>query len=117
MRRKACEYYTSKLKKIKGIESPEISKSTDNAFHLYIIKIKKDYGISRDKLFLKLLDSGIRTSVHYKPLHDFTIFKKMAKIKRGLNNSTTLYNEILSLPLYPTITQQEQDYVIHNLKN
>jgi len=116
MRRKACEYYTSKLKNINGIEPPETSKKNDNAFHLYIIKIKKEYGLSRDKLFLKLLNSGIRTSVHYKPLHKFTVFKKEAKIKNELKISNSLYNEILSLPLFPMITQTEQNYVIEKIK-
>ena len=116
LRRKACEYYNSKLDNIDGIESPQLSKKNDNAFHLYIIKIKKDYGLSRDKLFLKLLNSGIRTSVHYKPLHKFTVFKKTAKIKKELKNSKNLYTEILSLPLFPMITKKEQDYVIENIK-
>jgi len=116
LRRKACEYYNSKLKEIDGIESPQLSKKNDNAFHLYIIKIKKEYGLSRNKLFLKLLNSGIRTSVHYKPLHKFTIFKKEAKIKKELKNSKTLYKEILSLPLFPKITRKEQNYVIEKIK-
>jgi len=104
------------LKEIDGIESPQLSKKNDNAFHLYIIKIKKEYGLSRNKLFLKLLNSGIRTSVHYKPLHKFTIFKKEAKIKKELKNSKTLYKEILSLPLFPKITRKEQNYVIEKIK-
>jgi perosamine synthetase len=116
LRRKACEYYNSKLNNIDGIESPEISKKNDNAFHLYIIKIKKEYGLSRDKLFLKLLNSGVRTSVHYKPLHKFTVFKKEAKIKKELKNSKILYEEILSLPLFPMITKTEQNYVIEKIK-
>jgi len=116
LRRKACEYYNSELKNIDGIESPEISKKNDNAFHLYIIKIKKEYGLSRDKLFLKLLNSGIRTSVHYKPLHKFTVFKKATKIKKELKNSKILYGEILSLPLFPMITKTEQNYVIEKIK-
>ena len=117
LRRKACEYYNYKLKNIDGIECPEISKNNDNAFHLYIIKIKKEYGLSRDKLFLKLLNFGVRTSVHYKPLHKFTAFKKSAKIQGKLKNSKIIYNEILSLPLYPMISQKEQNLVINLIKN
>jgi len=72
--------------------------------------------MSRDQLFQKLLKKGIRTSVHYKPLHLFTAFKKFAKIYHTLENTKLIYNEILSLPLYPSITRKAQDYVIKNLR-
>jgi len=116
LRKSACEYYNLKLKNIDGIQIPEISKDNSNVYHLYIIKIQKQFGISRDKLFSKLLESGIRTSVHYKPLHEFTAFKKFGKISKKLKNAIKIYDEILSLPLYPLITRQEQDYVIENIK-
>ena len=117
LRKSACEYYNFKLKNINGIQTPEISKGDDNVYHLYIIKIQKQFSISRDKLFRKLLEAGIRTSVHYKPLHEFTVFKKLGKISKQLKNTNMIYNEILSLPLYPMITKKEQDYVSKHIKN
>ena len=69
----------------------------------------------RSKLFQKLLEFGIRTSVHYKPLHMFNAFKKL-KIDRDLKNSNELYNEIISLPFYPNITRKQQDFVIDNIR-
>lgn len=110
MRRKACEYYNSKLGMIKGIKTPLLGKT--DAYHLYIIRIKNEYGIKRDKLFEKLLKDGIRTSVHYKPLHEFTVFKKRAKIYDILDNSKQAYKEIISLPLYTKISRELQDKVI-----
>ena len=64
----------------------------------------------------KLQEKGIRSSVHYKPVHKFTIFKKYAKIYDVLTNSNELYTQILSLPFYPDISRNEQDYVIKNIK-
>ncbi len=110
IRRKACEYYNSKLERIKGIKTP-LSDKTD-AYHLYVIRIKDEFGINRDKLFEKLLKNGIRTSVHYKPLHEFTVFKKRAKIYDRLDNSKQAYREIISLPLYTSISRELQDKVI-----
>lgn len=110
MRRKACEYYNSKLETIKGIKTPLSDKS--DAYHLYVIKIKDEYGIKRDKLFEILLKKGIRTSVHYKPLHEFTVFKKRAKIYDRLDNAKQAYREIISLPLYTSISREMQDKVI-----
>lgn len=117
LRRRAFEYYNQELSDEKGILVPKLAKNEEHACHLYIIRIQKEYGISRDRLFKKLLLFGIRTSVHYKPLHEFTILKKRGKIIDSIKNAENAYNEIISLPLYPTITSKEQDYVIEGIKN
>lgn len=117
MRRKAFEYYNQKLRNEKGITIPELPKNEEHACHLYIIKIQKEYGISRDSLFKKLLSLGIRTSVHYKPLHRFTILKKRGRIVDSVKNAESAYHQIISLPLYPSITKKEQDYVVEGIIN
>jgi len=112
LRKKAFEYYNRHLGQIEGIITPEVSEKDDNVYHLYIVRIQKKYGTDRDALFKKLLKLGIRTSLHYKPLHEFTSLKKLAKSYGSLANTNSLYREILSLPLYPEITHKEQDYVV-----
>ena len=116
-RKNACDYYNSKLKNIKGLIIPNYPKNSLSSYHLYIIKITNNFKLSRDQLFKKLLDSGIRTSVHYKPLHEFTILKTKGKIKDKLKVSKKLYDEMLSLPLYQNITKKEQNLVIDCIKN
>ena len=114
-RKKAALYYNSKLKNIKSIITPKILKDEDHACHLYVLRFKKQGKFSRDDLFTKLLKNGIRSSVHYKPLHTFTAYKKNAKIFDNLINSKQIYKEIISLPLYPQITRKQQDLVLKNL--
>lgn len=109
-RRRVCEYYNNKFQKIEWLSTPIITK--DDSCHLYILKIKNTAKINRDKLFEKLLKMGIRTSVHYKPLHKFTIIKRKAKIYDKLINSRKVYDEIISLPLYPQIPTKLQNKVI-----
>ena len=46
----------------------------------------------------------------------FTTFKKMAKIPDSLSNSKDAYSQILSLPMYPSISKKQQDLVIHNIE-
>ena len=117
-RKIACNYYNSKLKNMSGIIIPTYSiPTTTSSYHLYIIKITNDFKISRDELFKKLLDAGIQTSVHYKPLHEFTILKTKGKINDKLKTTKILYNQIISLPLYQNITRKEQDIVIDCIKN
>ena len=114
-RKKAALYYNSKLKNIKSIITPKILKDEDHACHLYVLRFKKQGKFSRDDLFTKLLKNGIRSSVHYKPLHTFTAYKRNAKIFGKLINSKQIYREIISLPLYPQITRKQQDLVLKNL--
>ena len=114
LRRIAADYYTTNLRSIKGIITPKLNEKS-HSWHLYVIKIQKEFGISRDELFKKLLANGVRTSVHYKPLHKFSLYKKMCKKYGKLANSSKAYKEILSLPLYPGITKKEQDYVIKQI--
>jgi dTDP-4-amino-4,6-dideoxygalactose transaminase len=114
LRKKAFEYYNDGLGKIKGITVP--SESVDSAHHLYIIRVGREFGVSRDVLFRKLLQQGIRTSVHYKPLHRFTTFKRFKVNSSDLKNSSKLYEEMLSLPFYPDISKMQQDYVINCIK-
>ena len=116
LRKKAADYYNKKLGDIEGVIVPGKSIGVEHVHHLYVIRITRKYGITRDMLFQKLLKIGIRTSVHYKPLHMFTIFKKMAKIIDSLSNSVHVYSQILSLPLYPSISKKQQDLVINNIK-
>ena len=116
LRKKAANYYTEKLEDVNGIVVPYKSIDVEHVHHLYVIKITRKYGITRDVLFQKLLKDGIRTSVHYKPLHKFTIFKKMSKAYDNLSNSKSAYSEILSLPIYPSISKKQQNLIISSIK-
>ena len=116
-RRNAVKYYSEQLSSIDGIEPQTILNLEQNSCHLYIVKIDHEkFGITRDSVFQTLLKRGIQTSVHYKPIHKFSIFKN-AKSFDKLENSNSLYDQILSLPLYTGIGKKEQDIVINELKN
>ena len=109
-RKKIFEYYNKRLNGINGLITPQSSVLDDHVYHLYIMKVKKNNNVSRDELFTKLEEYGIKTTVHYKPLHMFTAFKKLKS--DNLENSERLYEEIISLPFYPNIPKKHQDYVI-----
>jgi len=114
-RRKAFEYYNDKLYDVKGIIVPQSSHNGNHSHHLYILRIKDGSFISRDIVFTKLLKYGIKTSVHYKPLHKFTAFKKFVG-KSSFPHSEKLYKEIISLPFYPNMPRKHQYYVIECLR-
>jgi len=110
-------YYNKGLKNIPGLITPNEKFIRNSSCHLYIIKITTDAKISRDELFYDLQKKGIGSSVHYKPLHEFTLFKKKGISRRSLSVSKKIYKEILSLPMYPQLTRSNQDYVIKSIKS
>jgi len=117
LRQNASNYYKKQLNPIPGIELLDVSNLKNNSCHLYVIKILRNFPMSRNNLFHHLLKNGIRTSVHYKPLHKFDFYKSKSKIYSSLKISNKLYSEIISLPLFPQITKRELDLVINAIKN
>jgi dTDP-4-amino-4,6-dideoxygalactose transaminase len=112
----ASKYYSKQLEEIPGIITPEIFKKKEHTYHLYIIRIKNEFGQNRDDVFKKLKKVGIQVSLHYKPLHRFSAYKNLTKTYGKLDNSKQIYKESLSLPLYPSISKKQQDIVINNIK-
>ena len=108
--------YDQLLKGIKGIEVPKHYDDRKNIYHLYTIKITKDFPINRDELFQKLFSKGIGTSVQYYPLHLMSFYRKNLKInKNNFKNANKLKDEILSLPIFPTMKLNEIKYVTSTL--
>jgi len=112
---KAAEYYNQKLNHVKGIEIVNYGDRKNHVYHLYIIKIKREFGMSRDLIHKILFKKGIRTTVHYKPIHQFSYIKKTKNSEYRFQKCILSYKECLTLPLFPTITRKQQDYVIRNL--
>lgn len=115
MRKNAAKYYSKKFKNIVGIEIPNMINANDHVYHLYIIRIKPEFGVSRNTVHKQLFKKGIHTTVHYKPLHLFSFFKNTLPKNKKFLNSILAFNECLSLPIFPKITRSQQDYVIDNL--
>ncbi len=117
MRIKIAQKYNMLIKKIKGLSIPVKRSDRNHIYHLYTIKIGKEYHISRDQLFTKLAKKGIGTSVQYFPLHLMSLYQNIYKNKKqNFPNANNLKDEILCLPIYPQMTDKEIQYVVSNLK-
>lgn len=116
-RKKSFDYYNRNLKNVPGLITPKSNSEYLSSNHLYIIRITKSFGMTRDELFEKLLKNGIQTSVHYKPLSKFQMCKKRAKKYNSLINSERLYDEIISLPFYTDISKNQLDTVVKTIKD
>lgn len=115
-RRRLFSRYNSGLSDISNIITPNEDDLKNNSCHLYVMRIKINSKINRDQLFKKLSSRGVGCSVHYKPLSELSIIKKKAIIRDDLSISKNVSKEILSLPLYPQLSNYKQDYVIRTIK-
>ena len=115
---KAAKYYTEKLSNIEGIGTPCEAGNRTHVYHLYVIRVLKEkFGIDRDELFKKLASKGIGTSVHYTPLHLLTLYKeKLGYKNQEIPVAERLYKEVLSLPLFPTISKAQINDVAQEIK-
>lgn len=78
--------------------------------HIYPIRVLNG---KRDVLRDYLLKQNIETGIHYFPNHLLTFYGKQ---KGALPKTEQLYNELLTLPLHPDISAQDQDFIIANVK-
>jgi len=115
LRLNASLYYHKNLQNIPGIILPDMVNDKTHSYHLYTIRIRKPFKLTRDQLFKKLKDYGIRTTVYWMPIHMYTAYKKFSYAS-NIKNTKKIYNEILALPLFPNITKKHQDVVINCIK-
>lgn len=111
--------YKKALQDIKGItmlHNPD-DPLFHSSFHLLEIKVEKPYPLTRDQLYDFLRQKSIITGVHYIPLHYFSYYKKTTNYKKGdFPTAEALFSKILSLPMYPFMTEQEFQTIIQTLK-
>jgi perosamine synthetase len=109
------KYYTTKFRRasVKGIIPPYVAKNRTHIFHLYTLRVQKEKsGISRNDLFNSLSKAGIQSSVLYTPLHLMSYYKRfLKKDQLAFPVAQKVYDEILSLPIYPTMTKKEKKAV------
>jgi UDP-4-amino-4,6-dideoxy-N-acetyl-beta-L-altrosamine transaminase len=92
-----------------------ISQSGDvagHAYHLYIINVEKRLG-----LYNTLKENNIYTQIHYIPVHCMPYYKGIGWKEGDLPKAENYYNHCLSLPMFPSITNEEVDFVIMKIKN
>ena len=91
---------------------PLVRENTIHSFHQYVIKTKK-----RDSLKKFLFDNGIDTLIHYpKALPFIDIFKQNIENLGDFEKSFINQTEILSLPIYPELNDNELNYIISKIK-
>ncbi len=84
-----------------------------SAFHLYIIRIDlKKNTASHLEVFESLTAQGIGVNLHYIPVHLQPFYRRMGFKEGDFPKAEFYYQQAITLPLYPTLTHQQQDQVI-----
>lgn len=116
-RRRAALRYRSLLSDVPNlILPPEETKNMTSAWHLFVVRIVSKKKGARDRVFASLRKAGIGVQVHYLPVYLHPYYRGLG-YKRGLCPEAEHFTEYaLSLPLYPSITEKEQRFVVRILK-
>lgn len=110
-RREIARRYDEAFADVEGIKTPYRSDDIAHAFHLYVIQVP-----DRKKLYDALRKEGIMAQVHYVPLHLMPYYRQFGWKEGSMPVVEEYYNHCLSLPMFPTLTEEEQRYVIDKVK-
>lgn len=118
-RREIVDMYNQAFGNLRGIHIPFESHKCNSNFHLYILLF--DFGnlnMTRAQLMHRLKRNGIQTQVHYIPVHTQPFFQNNFGTKWGdCPNAEEYYSKCLSIPLYPSMTDQDIERVIVEITN
>jgi perosamine synthetase len=107
-----AKMYSEKLKGVEHITIPDMS-NDEHPFSLYIIKIDKN----RDSFAVELKKEGVIAGLHYIPLHLLTYYKSKYSLRvNDFPVALRSYQQVLSLPIYATMGDEEVNSVIETVK-
>jgi len=104
--------YHQLLKNIPEVRLPETRTSTTHTFHLYVIRTDR-----RNELKAYLDRNGIETSIHYpQALPNLTAYNHLGHKSTDFPVASAYQNQILSLPIYPELTDAQIEYVCNTIQ-
>ncbi len=117
-RRAIAKRYDEAFSSIWGIEPLAVAPGIVHAYHLYVVEIdQRRAGIGRDAAFRLLRSKGIGVNVHYIPVHLHPYYRRRFGSGPGLCPvAERAYERILSLPMFPTMTDPDVERVIDSMQ-
>ena len=92
------------------IKYQSLPKGMLNAHHLFVIEVD-----DRKGLYEYLKSKGIYAQIHYIPVHILPYYRRIGYANAELTNAENYYQHCLSLPMYPTVSYEQQRIVISNV--
>jgi UDP-4-amino-4,6-dideoxy-N-acetyl-beta-L-altrosamine transaminase len=115
-RRKIAAYYNEILTGL-PIILPWQMPYVDSSYHLYPIRLRENIcGKNQKNLYKYLLSAGIIVNVHYIPVYLQPYYEKMGFVQGYCPEAESYYQETISLPIFPSLTKDEQKYVVSQIQ-
>lgn len=106
-RREIAKKYDEAFKDVPQIIRPYQLEGCNNSWHLYVIQVK-----NRKQVFERLKKADIGVNVHYIPVYKHPYYQTHGYADIKCENAENLYEHLISIPMYATLTDEQQQYVI-----
>jgi dTDP-4-amino-4,6-dideoxygalactose transaminase len=118
VRKRYADRYNRLFEDIEEIEVPPDASDCRHSWHLYMLRLNLEYlEIDRAEFINLLAERGIAASVHFIPIQMHSYFTEYAnKPQNHCPQAMLLYPRLVSLPLYPAMTEEQVDYVAAAVK-
>jgi dTDP-4-amino-4,6-dideoxygalactose transaminase len=108
-----ADRYDRSLAEISGLTVPKRPLDGHSAHHLYAVQIDSNAKRSRDEVAATLLERGVETSIHYRPLHRMSAWgSEFPSEPLAFPGAEHIWASTLSLPMYPSLSEEEQSYIV-----
>lgn len=116
-RRELAARYAALLADVPGAEPLALAPGREHAWHLYVVQLAPELaGEGRRRVFEDLRAAGVGVNVHYLPVHLHPYYRRTLGTGEGLcPHAEAAYSRIISLPMYPGLTDADQDRVVEAL--
>jgi dTDP-4-amino-4,6-dideoxygalactose transaminase len=118
-RQEIAEHFLWEFGGLQEIELPPSDENRLHSWHLFPIRLNlENLSIDRNEFIEELKRFGIGCSVHWRPLHMHPLYaQKFGWQEHHSPNATKLWGKIISLPIFPSMTQKEINHVVRVVKN
>lgn len=116
-RREIVSIYNEALKEVHEIVTPYEEEFSNSGWHIYVIKLKlQELKVGRKEIFKALIAENIGVNVHYIPVYMHPYYEKLGYKKGLCKNAEELYERMITLPLFPKMTEEDVQDVINGVK-
>ncbi len=114
-----ARFYNSLLADVPHAEPLQVRQGVKSSYHLFVIKWNSEAtGVSRDEAFKLMREREIGVNVHYQPVYQHPFYVQVFGDQSGCcPQAERVYNEILSLPIFPDMVEEDVRRVVRELQN
>ncbi|EDP74920.1 UDP-4-amino-4,6-dideoxy-N-acetyl-beta-L-altrosamine transaminase [Hydrogenivirga sp. 128-5-R1-1] len=116
-RREIANYYANELGENPFFDLPVEKPYTLHSYHLYPVRLKDIYADIKREIVKKLREEGIGVQVHYIPVYRHPLYRELGYHNLLLPNAENFYKRVFTLPIYPSMKEEELKLVVGACKD